>query len=92
MRRDFLSGTNAHLVSAVEAGDDPYEVRITVKNEWFLRLRQIRLQSVQNLWGEWAELRSPGNPSRAYIDIVDVNGNHVGGSDVTDGANVKVAD
>lgn len=92
MRHDFLSGTNGQLVSAVETGDDPYEARVTVKNEWFLRVHQIRLQSAQNLWAEWSQLRSPGDPRRAYLGIVDVNGNHVGGSDVTDGADIKVTD
>ena len=92
MRRDFLAGSNADLVKAVEGCDDPYEVRVTVTNEWFLRVHQIRLQSAQNLWSEWAELRSPGDPGRAYIDIIDVNGNRVGGSNVLDGAAVKIED
>ncbi len=90
MRRDFLTGSNRELVSAVETGDDPYEVRVTVKNEWFLRVHQIRLQSAQNLWAEWAQLRSPREPGRAYISIVDVNGNRVGGSGVLDGTAIKV--
>ena len=92
MRRDFLTGSNAALVSAVEPGDDPYGIKVTVKNEWFLRVHQIRLQSAQNLWSEWAELRSPGDLGRAYIEIVDVNGNRVGGSDVLNGTAIKVDD
>jgi len=92
MQHDFLRPPNSDLVKAVEEGDDPYEVRVTVTNDWFLRLHQIRLQSAQNIWAEWAQLRSPDNPGRAYIDIVDVNGNHVGGSSVDDGTAVKVDD
>lgn len=69
---------DALLIDKVQAKDDT--VILTVTNYWHVMHYQNRLQAAQNLWAGWAKLKSPREPDRARLSLVDFNGNKVGGS------------
>lgn len=68
------------LAVSVSAGRIEGEITISVSNVWHIQAYQVRLQAAQNLWKLWANIHSPLKPDKAYIRIVDFNGNSVGGS------------
>lgn len=97
-RKTFLklinttSGASA-LVQSVRQGDgDPDELEITVKNIWFVLAKGLRLQHAQTLWQVWARIHSPGNLDRSRIQLIDANGNRLGGSGFLGGSTVSVSD
>lgn len=65
------------------------KVIITVDNAWHLVTYQLRLQIAQNLWTQWVAIASPGDPDKARMQIVDHNGNEVGGYSVWNGVWVQ---
>lgn len=65
---------------------------LTVTNQWHLRKKQLRLQDAQTLWEIWANINSPSKPDIARIQIVDGNGNQVGGSGFLGGSIIDVKD
>lgn len=65
---------------------------LTVTNQWHLRNKQLRLQDAQTLWEIWANINSPSEPDKARIQIVDGNGNQVGGSGFLGGSIIDVKD
>ena len=52
---------------------------LTVSNVWHELPRQVRLQHAQSLQKVWSTIASRNDPLGAYIEIVDNNGNRVGG-------------
>ncbi len=67
-------------VQRLPVSGEVYEAKITVNNLWHVRPYQVRLQDAQTLWEIWAQIASPANPDSARIELVDLNGNAVGGS------------
>lgn len=65
---------------------------LTVTNQWHLRNKQLRLQDAQTLWEIWANINNPSEPDKARIQIVDGNGNQVGGSGLLAGSVIDVKD
>lgn len=81
------------LVQSVRQGDgDPDELEITVKNIWFVLAKGQRLQHAQTLWQVWARIHSPGNLDSSRIQLIDANGNRLGGSGFLGGSTVSVSD
>lgn len=79
------------LIANVENNDRiTGQVTITVSNYWHNQNYQLRLQAAQNLWKTWAALYSPTEPDSARIELVDFNGNKVGGSSMWGGSMVEV--
>lgn len=66
--------------------------KITVKNIWHLRHKQLRLQDAQSLWKGWASIASPNELDSARISLVDHNDNEVGGSRILAGSLIWVQD
>lgn len=81
---------NLELFEKVEKGNVEGQIIITVTNEWHYLPYQIRKQTAQNIWRQWAITYSPDKPDSAYLKIVDFNGNKVGGSSVWGGSLVDV--
>jgi len=71
---------NGDIVTNVTQGRMDGEIKISVSNSWHYEPYQIRLQLAQKLWDAWAATHSPNEPDKARIQIVDGNGNEVGGS------------
>jgi hypothetical protein len=55
----------------------------TVENKWHTLPYQLRLQYAQRLGAYWSELVADSFPKETMFDIVDLGGNHVGGSGIT---------
>ena len=60
-------------------------------NSWHRDVYQVRYQVAQTLWKAWAGIHSPNEPDKARIDILDLNGNKVGGSRIWAGSLIWVA-
>jgi hypothetical protein len=71
-------GHNFH--SSVRYNSRDSVMEITVPTSWHYRRYQERLDAAQLLWSAWAKTHSPGNPDAAYIRVIDLMGNEVGGS------------
>lgn len=54
---------------------------ITVKDLWHTSHKQQRLQVAQSLRALWVSIHCPSMPDLGRIEIVDANGNVVGGSE-----------
>jgi len=80
----------------VSAERDPLledRLLIVVGPAWHRQIKQERLIAAQNLWTAWAEINSPRDLDKSRIQLLDVNGNEVGGSDsVFGGASIAVPD
>lgn len=63
---------------------------ITVGSTWHRAGRQGRLVAAQRLWQVWSEINSPTNPDTSRIQLVDANGNKIGGSSLVAGSSIKV--
>jgi hypothetical protein len=55
----------------------------TVENTWHFLPYQMRLQHAQRLQTFWSEVVAESYPRETMFDIVDITGNHVGGSGLT---------
>lgn len=81
------------LVSYKYADTDECSIVIKVRNTWHYQIKQVRLQAAQNLWNLWAQdyyLEDTKDTCR--MDLVDLNGNNVGGSSWLGGSIVNVKD
>ena len=78
------------IVKSASEGLTPDQIKITIANSWHYEPYQVRLQLAQKLWEAWARLHSPGEPDKARIKIVDLNGNEVGGSRILAGSLIWV--
>ncbi len=78
------------IVTNITQGRMEGEIKISVSNSWHYEPYQIRLQLAQKLWEAWAATHSPDDPDKARIQIVDGNGNEVGGSRVWAGSLIWV--
>lgn len=81
------------LVSYKYASTDECSIVIKVRNAWHYQLKQIRLQAAQNLWNLWSQsyyLENTKDDCR--MELVDLNGNNVGGSSWLGGSVVSVKD
>lgn len=76
-----------HLVVSADGTDQG--LRVTVSNKWHPLHRQIRLQEAQQIHAAWARAHWPGEPDRARVKLVDLNGNEVGGTGALGGVWVQ---
>lgn len=79
-----------NVIANVSQGRLDGEIKITVSNVWHYHPYQVRLQTAQNLWNIWAKVYSPIDVDKSRIQIVDLNGNEVGGSRVWAGSLIWV--
>jgi hypothetical protein len=83
---------NGDIVVSVSQGNDSNTAKITVANQWHYEPYQMRLQTAQITWKAWAGFRSPKEPDKARIKIVDRMENEVGGSRIWGGSLIWVKD
>lgn len=76
------------IVTSVEVEEKT--ATITVVDKWHHTNYQVRLQAAQDLWTIWRAITSPYKPDEARIELVDRNGNSVGGSRVWGGSLIWV--
>jgi hypothetical protein len=80
-----MSGIGLETVEKVQVSSMPNIVKIVVSNSWHSQPYQIRLQAAQGLQKLWGNLYLPESPDRGRIELVDLNGNKVGGSKIMGG-------
>lgn len=90
---EFLStlramGIDSSIVVSLSAREN--RVTITVAEAWHYQHYQLRLQAAQAMWSIWARIRSPQDPDKARIRLVDIMGNEVGGSRMLGGSLIWV--
>lgn len=88
-------GMNQFLesVSYKYASTDECSIVIKVRNTWHYQLKQIRLQAAQNLWELWSRsYYLEDEKDKCRMELVDLNGNNVGGSSWLGGSVVNVKD
>ncbi|PSB30143.1 hypothetical protein [Stenomitos frigidus] len=78
------------IIASIDSSSIPGEAVITVQNVWHSQPYQTRLQTAQNLQRAWVRVGYPTQPDKARIKLVDLNGNHVGGSGWLAGSLVDV--
>jgi len=88
------TGVGANLVVRAERDDLLGDrLLITVGSLWHRQHKQDRLMAAQALWTLWAKINSPNEPDNSRIQLLDANGNEVGGSDsVLGGSSIAVQD
>lgn len=89
------AGVNQFIesVSYKYAGTDECSIVIRVRNSWHYQHKQIRLQAAQNLWNLWTQsYYLEDNKDKCRMELVDLNGNNVGGSSWLGGSVVNVKD
>ncbi len=79
------------LIEQIKSGSTDGFAVIVVTNYWHQAHRQNRLQLAQKIQYAWAKTYAPDDADRAYIKIVDLNGNVVGKSGIF-GSSVSVID
>jgi hypothetical protein len=90
VKRLAAAGIDNSIIRHVSVNGEGDTATITVANTWHLSVKQIRLQSAQNLWKLWAAIASPDDLDKARISLVDINGNEVGGSQAWGGSLIWV--
>lgn len=81
------------LVSYKYADTSECSIVIKVRNTWHYQQKQIRLQAAQNLWNLWSqEYYLEDTKDNCRMELVDLNGNNVGGSSWLGGSVVNVKD
>jgi hypothetical protein len=66
---------------------------IVVRDTWHYQHKQLRLQAAQNLWKLWSQsYYFEDKKDKCRMDLVDGNGNSVGGSSWLGGSIVSVKD
>ena len=81
------------LVSYKYADTNECSIVIKVRNTWHYQQKQIRLQAAQNLWNLWSqEYYLEDTKDNCRMELVDLNGNNVGGSSWLGGSVVNVKD
>lgn len=89
MSKIQTAGITADLVSRASIKADVNELSITVGSTWHRVVYQERLIAAQKLWKLWADINTPSDLDTSRIQLVDVNGNRVGGSGLM-GSSIKV--
>lgn len=98
--QDFIEKINSvgmneylELVSYKYTDISECSVVIKVRNTWHSELKQIRLQAAQNLWNLWSQgYYLEDEKDKCRMELVDLNGNNVGGSSWMGGSVVGVKD
>jgi hypothetical protein len=81
---------NLSLIESVSISGNKATIEVT--NNWHIRNKQIRLQDAQALWEIWANINDAENVDSSRIELVDNNGNKVGGSKSIAGSLIEVVD
>jgi hypothetical protein len=79
----------------VDAKRDPLlddQLQVVVGAVWHRQVKQERLIAAQNLWRTWAQINSPKDLDKSRLELLDVNGNEVGGSGILAGSTISVQD
>jgi hypothetical protein len=79
----------------VDAKRDPLlddQLQVVVGPGWHRQVKQERLIAAQNLWATWAQINSPKDLDKSRLELLDVNGNEVGGSGILAGSSISVPD
>jgi len=80
-------------VSYKYASTNECSIIVKVRDTWHYQLKQVRLQAAQNLWNLWARGYYPEDEKdKCRMELVDLNGNNVGGSSWLGGSVVSVKD
>ena len=81
------------LISYKYASSDECSIVVRVRNTWHYQHKQIRLQAAQNLWNLWSQsYYLESNKDKCRMELVDSNGNNVGGSSWLGGSVIGVKD
>lgn len=81
------------LISYKYASTDECSIVIKVRDTWHYQQKQIRLEAAQNLWNLWAQgYYLENKKDNCRMELVDLNGNNVGGSSWLGGSVVNVKD
>lgn len=86
----FLENAGASEIGELRV--EGFTATVAVQNAWHFLPYQIRLQTAQNLWKQWARIASPTDVDKARLKLVDLNGNEVGGSRALGGSLLWVDD
>jgi hypothetical protein len=68
------------------------QLQVVVGPAWHRQVKQERLIAAQNLWATWAQINSPKDLDKSRLELLDVNGNEVGGSGILAGSSISVQD
>lgn len=80
-------------VSYKYADANECSIVVKVRDTWHYQLKQIRLQAAQNLWEWWSKYYYlEDEKDKCRMELVDLNGNDVGGSSWLGGSVVNVKD
>jgi hypothetical protein len=95
--RFLAAARSAGIGSAfiVDGKRDPLlddQLQVVVGPAWHRQVKQERLIAAQNLWATWAQINSPKDLDKSRLELVDVNGNEVGGSGILAGSTISVQD
>jgi hypothetical protein len=75
------AGFDSSGIAFTRIAADRRTLEITVTSDWFGRLPEVRLRDAQNFWWLWTTVYLPyDGPDKAYVRLVDSQGNEVGGS------------
>ncbi len=81
------------LISYKYTDADECSIVVKVRDTWHYQLKQIRLQAAQNLWNLWTQgYYLENEKDKCRMELVDSNGNNVGGSSWLGGSVVNVKD
>lgn len=81
------------LISYKYASTDECSIVVRVRNTWHYQHKQIRLQAAQNLWNLWSQsYYLETEKDKCRMELVDLNGNNVGGSSWLGGSVIGVKD
>ena len=78
------------MIRNLETSLNSDELIVTVAPAWDFAPRGVRLRSAQHLWQLWAQVHSSLDWDKARIQIIDVNGNQLGGSGLLAGSSISV--
>ncbi|MBU4210640.1 hypothetical protein KJ637_04380, partial [Patescibacteria group bacterium] len=80
-------------ISYKYASTNECSIVVKVRNTWHSQLKQVRLQATQNLWSLWSQSYFlEDEKDKCRMELVDLNGNNVGGSSWLGGSVVNVKD
>lgn len=79
------------MVSYKYADANECSIVVKVRDTWHYQLKQIRLQAAQNLWELWSQsYYLEDKKDKCRMELVDLNGNNVGGSSWLGGSILNV--
>lgn len=70
---------------------DPETMVVVVSDMWLRQNEYLRRQIAEVLWQKWANIRSPLDPEKVRLMLVDASGKRVGGSPETTALPIWVA-